>query len=259
MAKMDWPVAVIALANDAELESLADGTPQVYWTEGPLGEEASGARQVLLHAEVLSRVRCDAIRFVAQWSVDNRSWQDVPGYAIDGLAAASAGPDAGEALFFAYTGLPRNYAPHQRYGISVTGDPDASGIARLGRARLSATVSLVPGPVSTTQTLCTALAVTAGNTGSSDATGIAPFGRAVVIVDVSAFAASGSNPTLAVEVSGGDGESTAVWLQVASDSLTATGQYLLDLPLLVGNQLRVAVSCPAGAGVTFSARVMLRG
>jgi len=258
MAKMDWPVAVIALAEDAELTSLPDGSLEVYWTDGPLGAEASGARQMLIHAQVLERTQAETLRFLVEWSADGRSWHSVFATAIDGLGQDGAGPAVGESFTATYTGLPRDYAPHQRYGIAVTGTPSASGIARQGRVRLSATLSLVPGVYPVSEALLASQTVSASSEVSSDPVAIGPYNLGVVLVKTTAVSASGDDPTVTLEVSGGDGSNSDVWIPLASAPITATGVLPLQNDQLVGNLLRARVSCPAGASVTLSVQVVLR-
>lgn len=254
MSQQDLPLAVIALATDADLESLPDGAPEIYWTSGPSMQEGSGAVQLYLHAEILSRANVTKLRFIGQWSVDGRTWYDMAG-PLDGLASDSAGPDAGTCLAVPYAGLPQEYAPFQRFGISVTGSPLAEGLARQGRARLSAAVTILPWAYPAHQRLANAVVVTATESYATPSALIAPYRAALVVVD---YADNAGEPSTAhIQVSPTAQGTPTNWQTLDTFTIPGTGDLVSrQVGQLYGFHLRVLVVAGTG-GVTVGASVLL--
>lgn len=253
MSQQDLPLAVVSLANDSDLESLPDGTPEIYWTSGPAQQEGSGAVQMMLQAEVLARTNVTKLRFVGQWSVDGRTWYDFAD-AFDGLPSDSAGPLAGTCLVFPYTGTPAEYAPYQRFGIAVTGDPLASGAARLGRARLSATVTILPWAGPSWKQLVDSVTIAPSESYATAAVQIAPFRRALLVVH---YEDNSATSTAQVQVSPDSIGTPTTWFTIDQVAIpTGTGELVYPATQLAGCYLRVRVVAGSG-GLDAGAAVML--
>jgi hypothetical protein len=130
-------IALIVLARDADLTSLRSGDPEIYWSSAESYESSQGARSWYLRAVILSVANGAAVRFLGQWSVDGRTWNDFVAN-LDGLRATPT-PDYFTStgnVSYQYVGTPVERAAFVRFGIEVssTGSDQA-------RIRLSADVT----------------------------------------------------------------------------------------------------------------------
>ncbi len=134
---------IITLAKDADLESLPNGAPQIYWTNPSTWGLCAGAAGVRLQATILQVTSAPvtgtpdtSLRIIGQWSPDGRSWTDLLG-SLDG----SSGPQAlnpaslGGLFQNQYAGAPYEMAPFVRFGIEVSREG-----GRQGRVRASADI-----------------------------------------------------------------------------------------------------------------------
>jgi hypothetical protein len=219
-------------------------------------QEGSGAKQLFLHAEILGRTNVTKLRFIGQWSVDGRTWYDMAG-PLDGLASDSAGPDAGTYLAVPYAGLPQEYAPYQRFGISVTGTPLAAGLARQGRARLSAAVTILPSPYPGFAHPVGIQTVAPSATFNSPSVLIAPYRAALIVLDYEAT--GGVTCTANIQVSPTAQGTPTNWQTIETVSLTGTdGTATPQIGQLFGYHLRVQIVAGSG-GVDFGAAILLAG
>lgn len=250
------PLALVTLADDQLLDSLPDGAPQLYWTQAALGEGCVGALQLMVQAELLILSEIDGVRLIGQWSADGRSWNDF--YApLDGEAAGSDGWTTPGTKVVFYGGLPHEFAPYVRFGLQVTGNV-AQG--RLGQARLSASVTVLPWVMAATATLATAATVPAPlSTPRALALPIAAYKRGLFRVVVSSYA--GDDPsTCVVQISPSSNPATTDWIEIDNlgsfdDEVTLTTE-VIDL---VGQQARLLLTAGADASFTVAATALLRG
>ncbi len=134
------PQSIITLAKDADLESLPNGAPQIYWTEPFTWGMCAGAAGVRVQGTILQlTVAPDTgladtyIGLIGQWSNDQRSWTDFL-TSVDG----QVGPQllqpgsAGSVFNGQYAGAPYEMAPFVRFGAVV-----ARNGGRQGRIRCS--------------------------------------------------------------------------------------------------------------------------
>ena len=186
---MNLPLAVITLAQDQELESLPSGSAQIYWSQASQTQECSGGVQMLVQAEILSLqppTQC-SVRLLGQWSVDGRTWHDF--YSpLDGDTADGSGWTTHGNKIFYYGGLPQEYAPFVRFGLMV-----ASSTTDQARARLSASVTILPWAMAASVTMATNVLINA-DTPTYAYVPIANFRSGVFAVVISDWTSSGTAP-----------------------------------------------------------------
>ena len=210
---------------------------------------------MMVQAEILAlqpSAGC-GVRLLGQWSVDGRTWYDF-GDALDGLASDSEGPLAGSCLVFPYTGTPAEYAPFQRFGIAVTGDPLASGAARLGRARLSAAITILPWAGPSWKQLVDTVTIAPSETYASPAVQIAPFRRALLVLN---YEDNSVASTAQIQVSPDSLGTPTTWVTIEEVAIpTGTDMLSHSTSKLAGCYVRVRVVAGSG-GLDFGAAVML--
>ncbi len=253
---MNLPLAVINLAQDQELESLPSGAPQIYWSQAALSQECSGGVQMMVQAEILNLLPTGdaAVRLLGQWAVDGRTWHDFYSPLDGDLASGNGWTTLGNKLFY-YGGLPQEYAPYVRFGLQVSGDTTGAGTQ--GKARLSATVTLLPWSMAASVTLADALAVNSG-TPKYAYLASANYRSAVVGATIANFTGTG-NAVLTVSISPVADPATELWLPVASfDVASGAGQLDPINVSLYGQQMRLTCERTGDAAFEVNAFAMLR-
>lgn len=250
------PLALVVLAADQVLDSLPDGAPQLYWTQASLGEGCVGALQLMVQAELLLLTEIDGVRLIGQWSADGHSWNDF--YALlDGESVDGAGWTTQGTKVVFYGGLPQEYAPYVRFGLQVTGNV-AQG--RMGQARLSASVTVLPWVMAATTTLATAATVPApGTTPRVLALPIAAYKRGLFRVVVSSYAGTGTS-TCVLEVSPSSSPATTDWIEIDDlGSFSGATTLTTDVLELIGQQARLVITAGGTAEFLVAATALLRG
>jgi len=180
-----------------------------------------------------------------------------PALTLRYLRLAPVSPCCSAATYLAvpYAGLPQEYAPFQRFGISVTGSPLAEGLARQGRARLSAAVTILPWAYPGFAHPVGIQTVAPSATLNSPSVLIAPYRAALLVLDHEAT--GGVTCTANIQVSPPAQGTPTNWQPIGTVSLTrADGTATPQIGQLYCYHLRVQIVAGSG-GVDFAAAVML--
>ncbi len=237
--------STIALVRDAFLESLPDGSKQIYWNDASQSGFCHGAAGLRLIATLLQATPETHALIVANWGVDGKSWTDF----ADNLDGQSDTPPdlSVSATTFAhqYAGLPEEMAPFVRIGILVWRDDAAQG-----RIRLSADVEALADLAATTEVVAdnaVTTVITQTKVGKTVVTNA--YDRGSVYARTSGTF-SFTTQTLTVETAMTDSTTDADWRTVATlTPFTATDQRRYVAIEGLDRYTRV-VSVGTGAGTT---------
>lgn len=122
---------IITLARDADLESLPDGSPSVYWSDAATWGWCAGAAGVRMQALVLATTPSTFAVILGQYSNDGRTWFDFES-TIDGQTTPDAlDPTNGKFSIRQHAGPPWEMAPYVRYGLRVWRTGGGQGRVRM--------------------------------------------------------------------------------------------------------------------------------
>lgn len=131
------PQQIISLARDADLESLPNGAPQIYWTDPSTWGMCAGAAGVRMQGTILQVTISPEggadtyIGLIGQWSTDGRSWTDFLSTVDGQVGPQLLQPGSAGSVFHAqYAGAPYEMAPFVRFGAQVARDGDRQGRVR---------------------------------------------------------------------------------------------------------------------------------
>jgi|GEM_PF-4379426 len=140
------PSTHVVLAQDADLESLRDGAPQIYWSEPGTYQATSGARWLQTMLSVISfsdETATFSADIVAQYSFDGRSWVNFGRSLIDSSDSGGVTAIGNHQLPYAGDSNVEFAAPYVRFGVVVGGEPGSPGAQQV--VRLTAVVAIMGG------------------------------------------------------------------------------------------------------------------
>jgi hypothetical protein len=176
---MSGPLAVIQLTSNAEMQSQANGTPNLQWCSTNVQQLFCGARSMQIHLNIQNMSDDAKFRIVAQRSTDGFSWQGLSGpLAVDSQNWRTSSGQYVET----HVGLPEEFAPFVRIGFLLE-----STVSSLAEIRFSATAVVLDYVVGQSLGLVSALQLThAAATGYTSEAVTGSFDNAVVTATITA-------------------------------------------------------------------------
>ena len=129
------------LAQDADLESLRDGAPQIYWSEPKSVQGARWLQTMVSVVSVSASGSSFSVDVVAQYSFDGRSWIDFGRSLIDGDDSGGVATTGNHREAYAGDSNVEFAAPFVRFGIVVGGETGSPGTQQV--IRLTAVVAVM--------------------------------------------------------------------------------------------------------------------
>jgi len=260
--------SIITLAKDADLESLPNGSPQIYWTDRSTWGMCAGVAGVRLQATILQVTTAPVsgdpdtyLRVIGQWSSDSRSWTDFQGSLDGGLGSQAMDPST-IAPFFQnqYAGTPYEMAPFVRFGIEVSRTGGRQGRVR-GSADIVVLDTLAAAPTQFANPQDDGGTINAVNDLLGPVAITWAYERGRVYVRTSVFT-NVTNVVFTVETAFDADADPEFWIPLGTLTFTATNQVqtlaLADLD--VATRIRCSTFTTSGASpeATFDGHISLR-